>query len=317
MNIKPKIAIIVPAYNEEMTISKVIENFYNKYPDAFYYVVDNNSTDKTSLYAKKTFDRLNCKGEIIFESKQGKGNAIKNAFMNIDADVYVMVDADLTYSENDLERMLKMVVDDKYDICVGDRHSDKVYKKINKRKFHGFGNSLVRILVNILFKSKLRDIMSGYRVFNKFFVKNFPIMSKGFEIETEMTLHSLDKNFKIIEVPISYRDRPEGSYSKLNTFLDGFKVIRTIFMIFKDYKPFLFFSFLSFLSLIFGLLVGMPVIIEFINTQYITKVPSAILASGLMIISILFFGIGLILDSFIKIHKYNYQLKLLEFKRFH
>jgi glycosyltransferase involved in cell wall biosynthesis len=309
-----RVALIIPAFNEEMTIKKVIEKFNNACPEAFIYVIDNNSSDKTNKYAKETLKKLKCKGEVFFEKRQGKGNALRRAFLNINADVYAIVDADLTYSEKDFKALLDPIINDECDMCVGNRHAKGIYSKINKRKFHNFGNNFVKGLVNLFFSSKLNDIMSGYRVFNNKFVKNFPIISEGFEVETEMTLHALDKKFRILEVPISYTDRPDGSVSKLNTINDGAKVLKTIFVIFKDYKPFIFFSVLSFLLFIFGFLIGLPVVIEFIKTKYITKVPSAILASGLMIISMLFFTVGCILDSIIKLHRYNYELQLLHFE---
>ena len=309
-----KVALIIPAFNEELTIRDVIKRFHNIYPELYIYIVDNNSNDSTNKYSKEILNKLECKGGVIFEKKQGKGNALRKAFMEIDADIYAIVDADLTYSEKDFNSLMDPVINDECDMCVGNRHAKGIYSKINIRRFHNFGNNFVKSLVNLFFKSKLNDIMSGYRVFNKKFVKNFPILSEGFEIETEMTLHALDKKFRIKEVPISYKERPEGSISKLNTINDGFKVIKTIFIIFKDYKPFIFFSILSILLFVFGLWIGIPVVIEFIKTRFITKVPSAILASGLMIISILFFTVGCILDSVIKLHRYNYELQLLHFE---
>lgn len=309
-----KVALIIPAYNEELTIKEVIKKFHGKYPEAYIYIVDNNSSDKTNKYSKEIFNKLRCKGDVIFEKRQGKGNALRKAFLEIDADIYVIVDADLTYSERDFNSLVDPVINDECDMCVGNRHAQGIYSKINKRKFHNFGNIFVKGLVNLFFNSKLNDIMSGYRAFNRKFIKNFPIISEGFEIETEMTLHALDKRFRIKEVPVSYSDRPDGSVSKLNTINDGIKVLKTIFTIFKDYKPFSFFSILSFLLFGFGLFMGLPVIIEFIKTKYITKVPSAVLASGLMIISILFFTVGCILDSIIKLHRYNYELQLLHFE---
>lgn len=309
-----KMVIIIPAYNEELTIKEVITNFYYLYPEAYFYIIDNNSNDNTSKYSNEIINKLGCKGCILVEKRQGKGNALRRAFMEIEADIYVMVDADLTYSEKDLNNLIEPIINNECDMCVGNRHAEGLYSKINKRKFHNFGNNFVKNLVNKFFNSKLNDIMSGFRAFNKRFVKNFPILSEGFEIETEMTLHALDKKFRIKEIPISYKDRPEGSTSKLNTINDGVKIIKMIFTIFKDYKPFIFFTILSFILFFLGLLIGLPVIIEFIKTRYITKVPSAVLASGLMIISILFFTVGFILDSIIKLHRYDYELKLLHFE---
>jgi hypothetical protein len=200
-------------------------------------------------------------------------------------------------------------------MTVGDRLSNLTYAKENKRLFHNFGNNLVRYLINLLFGAKLRDIMSGYRAFNKFFVKTISVLSKGFEVETEMTLHCLDKRFLIKEIPIIYKDRPEGSESKLNTFTDGIKVLKTIIWIFKDYKPLVFFGILSLVFFILGLLIGSAPIMEFIRERYVYKIPSAILATGLMLFSVLFFSIGLILDTVEKFYKANYELTLTTLKR--
>ncbi|MFA5878924.1 MAG: glycosyltransferase family 2 protein [Candidatus Margulisiibacteriota bacterium] len=309
---KYKLAIIIPAYNEAQTIKAVLTQFHNEYPEADFFVIDNNSVDSTSKIAAETLEELKANGSIIFEPRKGKANAVRRAFIEIKADVYVLVDADLTYFANDLAALIEPIVTNKADLVVGDRLSKGDYHKENKRRFHGFGNNLVKFLINFLFRTKLNDIMSGYRVFNNFFVKNFSILSEGFELETEMTLFALDKKFRIKEIPINYQDRPCGSESKLNTFSDGFKVIKAIILIFKDYKPFVFFSFLSFAFLLIGFLIGFPVIIEFINTDYITKVPSAILASGLMILSFLSFSIALILDTVVKHNRIYYELNLLK-----
>lgn len=306
-----KLAIIIPAYNEAQTIETVVSQFYREYPDADLYVIDNNSTDNTAQIASDTFKKLKAKGSIIFEPRKGKANAVRRAFIEIKADIYVLVDADSTYFAEDLKLLINPIIMNEADLVVGDRLSKGVYHQENKRMFHNFGNNLVKFSINFLFKTKLNDIMSGYRVFNNFFVKNFSVLSEGFELETEMTLFALDKKFRIKEVPIKYQDRPHGSESKLNTFSDGFKVIKAIILIFKDYKPFVFFSFLSLIFLFLGFIIGLPVIIEFINTEYITKVPSAILASGLMILSFLAFAIALILDTVVKHNRIYYELNLL------
>ena len=226
---------------------------------------------------------------------------MKTAFNRIDADIYVMADADHTYFGHDLEKMLLPVASGEYDLVVGNRFTDSGYEKENKRMFHNFGNNLVRKIINSLFNADLKDIMSGYRVLSKNFVKNYPIMCEGFEIETEMTLHCLDKRFNIIEVPITYKDRIEGSISKLNTFKDGFRVLKTIFNIFKDYRPLLFFSILICNIFYCWCITGIEPVMEFIEFQYVYKVPSAILATGLMIFSLLFFAIGLILGHDCKV----------------
>ncbi len=307
-------AIIIPAFNEELTIEETIKRFHAECPEALIFIIDNNSNDKTNEIAKATINKLRCRGDVIFERRQGKGNAVRRAFLEVDADIFVMVDADLTYSEKDLYKLLKPVINKECDMCIGNRHENGNYFKANKRRYHNFGNNLVKNFINLIFRSNLNDIMSGFRVFNRFFVKNFPILSEGFEIETEMSLHALDKKFKLKEIGINYNERPKDSISKLRTIKDGTKVIKTIISIYKDYKPLLFFGFISILFLFSGLIIGFPVLIEFFKTLYITKVPSAILASGLIIISVLLCGIGIILDSVVKYHRYDYELKLLHYK---
>ena len=300
-----KIAILIPCYNEELTISKVIQDFKVELPNAKIYVYDNNSIDKTAKIAKEN-------GAIVKkEYRQGKGNVVRSMFMDIDADIYVMIDGDDTYPSSFVSDLIKPIENGEADIVIGDRHSNGTYKDENKRALHNFGNNLVKCLINTIFKSDLKDIMTGYRVFNKKFVKNMPINSSGFEIETEMTLHTLDKKFLIKEIPIEYRDRPEGSYSKLNTYSDGMKVLKTILWVFKDYKPLAFFSLFSLMFFIFGLVAGLPVIIEFYNTSSVLKIPSAILAVGLMIVSMLSLFSGFILDTIVKQHREDYNLQLM------
>lgn len=299
-----KIAVIIPCYNEELTIAKVVNDFKKELPEAEIYVIDNNSTDNSNKLAKQA-------GAIVIkEPRQGKGNVIRSSFREIEADIYVMVDGDDTYPAYQVKELIEPIKQKEADMVVGNRHANNRYKQENKRAFHTFGNNLVKKLINSLFSTKLEDIMSGYRAFNNLFVKNFPINSSGFEIETEMTLHALDKRFLIKEIPIEYKDRPAGSYSKLNTFKDGFRVLKTILWVFKDYKPLIFFSLVSFLFLILGLLVGMPVIVEFMETRYISKIPSAILATGFMLISVVSLFSGFILDTIVKQHKENYELWL-------
>ena len=201
-------------------------------------------------------------------------------------------------------------------MCIGDRLSNGTYQKENKRPFHEFGNNLVKKSINVLFKTDLKDIMTGYRVFNKKFVKNMPVMTNKFEIETEMSLYALDKGFVIKEIPILYRDRPEGSVSKLNTVSDGLKVLKTIFKMYKDYKPLRFFSYIAIILFLIGLIVGLPVIIEFFKTKYITKVPSAILATGLVTLSVIIAQCGVILDTVVRLNRENYQLSLLKYKQY-
>ena len=297
-----KIAVLIPAYNEEVTIKKVVEDFRKELPDADIYVYNNNSKDKTEELAKEA-------GAIVVrEYKQGKGNAVRSMFRDIEADIYIMVDADDTYPANEVHPLIEEVREGKADMVIGDRLSNGTYGKENKRNFHGFGNALVKNTINMIFKAKLNDIMTGYRVFNRDFVKNFPVLSKGFEIETEMTFHALDRNYRIVEIPITYRDRPEGSVSKLNTFSDGFRVIKTIIKTFKNYKPLIFFSLIALVLVILGLACGIPVIIDFAKTGLVSKFPSAILATGLVICAALSFSVGVILDTLVMQHKQNLEI---------
>ncbi len=299
-----KIAVLIPCYNEELTIEKVIKDFKKELPNADIYVYDNNSKDKTAEIAKKN-------GAIVkHEYRQGKGNVVRSMFRDVDADIYVMVDGDDTYPAEEVHKLIKPIVEGKADMVIGDRLTNGTYQKENKRHFHEFGNNLVRKSINILFKTNLKDIMTGYRVFNKIFVKNMPVMSPKFEIETEMSLHALDKKFIIKEIPIVYRDRPAGSVSKLNTVSDGIKVVETIIKMFKDFKPRQFFWIISLIFIILGLIVGIPVIIEFIKTSYITKVPSAVLATGIMIFALITAQCGVILDTVVKQNRENYELQL-------
>jgi len=309
-----KIAIVLPAFNEETTIDATIRSFFKELPSAFIWVINNNSTDLTHFNALTTFNSLGCNGGVIFENMKGKGNAVRRAFRDIDADVYVIADADLTYPANRVHDLIAPILSNSADMVVGDRHSSGHYLAENKRLFHGLGNLLVKELVNMLFNSNLKDIMSGYRVFNRFFVKNYPILVEGFEIETDMTLHALDKRFRIFEIPIEYKDRPVGSFSKLNTISDGISVLLTIARILRYYRPMVFFGFSSVLIACFGLITAIPVFIDWIEHRYIYHVPLAILATGLEIISIILFAIGLILDSISHHNKCLFETQTLNSK---
>lgn len=283
------IAILIPCFNEEVTIAKVIRDFKSKLPTATVYVYDNNSTDNTATIAKT-------EGAVVVkEKRQGKGFVVASMFLDIDADLYLMVDGDDTYPAASVYDLVNPIINQKADMVVGTRLGR--FDHGSFRPLHIFGNRLVIALVNFLFGSNLTDIMSGYRAFNKRFVKSVPILSKGFELETQMTLQALYHEFVITEVPISYSKRPEGSFSKLSTFSDGAKVIITIFDILKAYRPFLFFFLSSLLFSLFGLIVGSIPIIEFLQTGKIEHFPSAILASGLMIFAFIAFAIGIILDA--------------------
>ncbi|MCA1010840.1 glycosyltransferase family 2 protein [Halobacillus halophilus] len=304
-----RIAVLLPCYNEEQTIGAVIEDFRKELPDADIYVYDNNSKDRTSEVAREH-------GAIVKkEFRQGKGHVVRSMFRDIDADYYVMADGDRTYPARFVHQLLEPLKNQEANIVIGDRLSNGTYVEENKRKFHNLGNNMVRGLINFLYKSDLKDIMTGYRAFDRLFVKSMPVMSPGFEIETEMTIHTLDKRFMIREIPIEYKDRPEGSESKLNTLSDGYKVINKIFTLFKEYKPMLFFSFWSILFLVFGLIAGVPVIIEFWETGFIDKIPSAILAVGLVILSVLSFACGLILDTVAANFKKQFEWELNKIKQ--
>lgn len=295
-----KIAVLIPCYNEELTVEKTVSDFKRVLPNADIYVYNNNSKDRTKELALKA-------GAIVKdEYRQGKGAVVRSMFRDIDADVYIMVDGDDTYPAEEVEGLIAPVLEGKADMAIGDRLSSTYYTE-NKRPFHNFGNSLVKGLINFLFKSDLNDIMTGYRSFSKKFVKCMPVMSDGFQIETEMTIFALTNNMQVVNVPITYRDRPEGSESKLNTFSDGFKVLLTLFNLFKDNRPFLFFGCLSLIIFIVGLIVGVPVIDEFIKTAYITKVPSAVLAAALMINSFLLLSVGIILDAIKNEKRYLFE----------
>ncbi|MCM3065450.1 glycosyltransferase family 2 protein [Priestia flexa] len=299
-----KIAVLIPCYNEEVTIGKVIDDFKQELPEADIYVYDNNSKDKTSEIAL-------AHGAIVKkELKQGKGNVVRSMFQDIDADCYVMVDGDDTYPAEFVHQLIEPIRNKEANMTIGDRLSNGTYFEENKRPFHNFGNNLVRSLINKLYKSNITDIMTGYRAYDKLFVKSIPVMSPGFEIETEMSLHALDKRFRLKEIPIDYRDRPEGSESKLNTFSDGYKVLKMIFTLFKEYKPLQFFSLWTLLFLVAGLAVGTPVVYEFFKTGFITKVPSSILATGLILLGVLSFVSGLILDTIASLNRKQYELEL-------
>ncbi|MCM3772998.1 glycosyltransferase family 2 protein [Priestia aryabhattai] len=299
-----KVAVLIPCYNEEVTIGKVIDDFKRELPSADIYVYDNNSKDRTSEIALEH-------GAIVKkEFKQGKGNVVRSMFQEIDADCYVMVDGDDTYPAEFVHQLIEPIRNREANMVIGDRLSNGTYFEENKRAFHNFGNNLVRSLINRLYKSNIKDIMTGYRAYDKLFVKSIPVMSPGFEVETEMSLHALDKRFHLKEIAIDYRDRPEGSESKLNTFSDGFKVLRMIFTLFKEYKPLQFFSIWTVLFIVAGLAVGAPVLYEFFDTGFITKVPSSILATGLMVLGVLSFVCGLILDTIASLNRKQYELEL-------
>ncbi|MBR3270001.1 glycosyltransferase [Candidatus Saccharibacteria bacterium] len=304
---KNKIAVLIPCYNESKTIERVIRDYKKELPDADIYVYDNNSTDDTAKIAKSA-------GAIVRqEHRQGKGNVVRSMFKDIEADCYLMIDGDGTYPADSAKKMCKMVLDDGVDMVIGDRLSSTYFKE-NKRRFHGFGNKLVRFLINMIFRSHIKDIMTGERAFSRDFVKTFPVLSKGFEIETEMTIHALDKNFYIEEIPVSYKDREEGSESKLNTVGDGAKVIMTIARLFEEHKPMLFFGILSFILVILALILGIPVLVEYFDTGMVPKFPSLIVAGFLAIIAVMMAICGIILQVVVRKHKELFELNLINLK---
>ena len=303
-----KIAVLIPCYNEEKTIEKVIKGIKKELPKAKIYVYDNNSTDKTSKIAKKN-------GAIVrYEPLQGKGNVIRRMFREIDAECYLMVDGDNTYDPKASKKLTDLVLKDKVDMAIGDRLSSTYFKE-NKRRFHNFGNKIVRFLINKLFKSHINDIMTGYRAFSYDFVKTFPILSKGFEIETEMTIHALDKNFNVSEIPILYKDRERGSESKLNTYRDGFRVIKTILRLFKEYKPMIFFGVLSFIFFGISLGFGIPVFVEYFKTHLVPRFPTLIFSGFMLMISLILLAIGIILEVVVKKHRQLFELNYLNLKK--
>ena len=303
-----KIAVLIPCYNESKTIEKVVKDYKKVLPEADIYVYDNNSSDGTDKIAAKA-------GAIVkYEYKQGKGNVIRSMFKQIDADCYLMIDGDDTYPKENAKEMCEYVLNGQADMVIGDRLSSTYFQE-NKRPFHNFGNKLVRGLINTLFKSNVRDIMTGYRAFSYDFVKTFPVLSKGFEIETEMTIHALDKNFLLKEIPVEYRDRPAGSVSKLSTYSDGFKVLKTIGRLFKEYKPTIFFGLFSLLFFIISLCFGIPVFIEYFKTGLVPRIPTLIFAGFMMIIALLLLVCGIILEVVVKKHRQLFELMLINTKK--
>lgn len=305
MEIPGKVAVLIPCYNEAITIGKVIDDFKQVLPQAEIYVYNNNSKDETAEIAR-------AHGAIVRnENRQGKGNVVRQMLRDIDADYYLMVDGDDTYPAEAAESLLAPLVENRADMTVGDRLSNGTYAKENDRAFHGLGNNLVRWLIKLIYGFEFSDVMTGYRGFNKVFAKTMPVLSPSFEIETELSIHAIDKRWRIEEVPIDYRDRPEGSVSKLSTFSDGWKVLMTIGSLFKDYKPLVLFTLLSLIFCVLGLIVGIPVVVEFAKTGLVPRLPSALLAVALIFIGILCLNCGLILDTVVKGYRKEYELDVL------
>lgn len=302
-----KIAVLIPCYNEAATIEKVVRDFRAALPEAVIYVYDNNSTDHTDEIARAA-------GAVVrYERRQGKGNVMRTMFRDIEAQCYLMADGDDTYPAQYAPQMVRAVLEEGADMVIGDRLSSTYFTE-NKRPFHNVGNVLVRKLVNYFFKGDIRDIMTGYRAFSRLFVKTYPVLSKGFELETEMSIHALDKNFRLVNIPVDYRDRPAGSQSKLNTYSDGAKVLATIFRLVKDYKPLAFFSTVALLLAALALVLFVPVFLDYLNTGLVPRFPTLIVAGFLFLGGLLTFCCGLILDTVIKKDRQNFELWLNLFR---
>lgn len=300
-----KTAVLIPCYNEESTIAKVVADFKQVLPHAEIYVYDNNSIDKTKEIALKA-------GAIVRqESMQGKGNVMRRMFREIDADCYIMVDGDDTYPAEIASRMEQMVLEEQADMVVGDRLSSTYFSE-NKRRFHNSGNRLVRSLIRRFWHTDIHDIMTGYRAMSRRFVKLYPVMSTHFEIETEMTIHALDKRFLIREIPIAYKDRPEGSVSKLNTFRDGIQVLRTIFTLFKEYRPLRFFGWLSLILAIVAIILFIPILIEYLKTGLVPRFPTLFVSLFLGLASLQSFFTGLCLDVIVTKDRKSYELLMIK-----
>lgn len=299
-----RIAVLIPCFNEAKTIGKVVSDFSRVLPEATIYVYDNNSTDGTDEIARAA-------GAVVrYEHQQGKGNVIRRMFQEIDAECYLMTDGDDTYPAESAPEMVKEVLENKADMVVGDRLSSTYFVE-NKRPFHNFGNSLVRSSINFLFRNDIKDIMTGYRAFSYRFVKTFPVLSKGFEIETEMSIHSVDKNMFVKNVVIDYRDRPEGSESKLSTYSDGFKVLLTIQRLFRNYRPAVFFGSIAVLLFVLSAAFFIPVLIEYSKTGLVERFPTLIVCGFVMVGSLLSFFAGQILKTINQKNRQDFEMQLI------
>ncbi|MEG0769418.1 MAG: glycosyltransferase family 2 protein [Ruthenibacterium sp.] len=301
-----EIAVLIPCYNEEKTVGKVVADYRAVLPEATIYIYNNNSTDGTLAIAQRL---AAADGHVVVrnEYRQGKGNVIRSMFRDITADCYLMIDGDDTYPAEDAPQMVEAVLTGRADMVIGDRLSSTYFTE-NKRPFHNFGNMLVRGLINGLFGAQVKDIMTGYRAFSRPFVKGFPVLSKGFEIETEMTIHAVDKNFLLVELPVAYRDRPDGSQSKLNTYSDGAKVLKTIVSLFKEYKPMAFFGLAALLLFAVAAVMFIPVLVEYTRTGLVPRFPTLIVSCVLGVCALLSLLVGVILDVEVKKHRQLYEL---------
>lgn len=298
------VAVLVPCYNEAPTIAKVVSDFRAALPEATIYVYDNNSTDGTADIAAAA-------GAVVRrESRQGKGNVVRSMFRDIDAEYYLMVDGDDTYPAESARSLCAPILAGEADMVVGDRLSNGTYAQQNARAFHGFGNDLVRAMIRWIYGYGFEDVMTGYRAMSRPFVKTFPVLSEGFQIETELSIHAVDRRWRIADVPVEYRNRPEGSVSKLNTVRDGLKVIAMIGTLFKDYRPLKFFSLVALLFCIGGLCAGIPVVTEYLATGLVPRFPTAILAVALMFMAALSLATGFILDAVAKVERKQWELRV-------
>jgi glycosyltransferase involved in cell wall biosynthesis len=302
-----KIAVLIPAYNEEKTIASVMLDFHKACPQAKQYIIDNNSADQTKAIIFEIIETHVINAEYIFEGKQGKGAAVRTGFRLIDADIIVLVDADCTYQASDLEMMLSLFEKSNADMLVGDRLSHGKYREQNKRLFHNFGNDLVRNIINYQYKSNINDVMTGYRIISGRFKNHYSVIYDGFQLETDMTIHALDKNLRIVEVPIQYLDRPDGSESKLSTYRDGVKVILAIVNLFRYYKPMIFFASISSILLMLSLTAGILPVKDYIDSGYVYHVPLAILASSLAVLAMLTAIAGVILDAIARNNRISFD----------
>lgn len=298
------VAVIVPCYNEALTIGKVVDDFARELPGATVYVYDNNSSDDTAKIAREH-------GAVVrFEPRQGKGNVCRQMFRDIEAVCYLMVDGDDTYDETKAKAMVEPILKGEADMTVGDRLSNGTYAEENKRAFHGFGNNLVRAMIKWIYGYSFDDVMTGYRGMSRAFVKTMPVLSEGFQIETEISIHAVDRRWRILDIPIVYRDRPEGSVSKLDTVGDGIRVIMMIGTLFKDYRPLKFFSLVSLVLFAIGLILGIPVIQEYLATGLVLRFPTAILVVAFMFLCGLALATGFILDSVAKVERKEWELQV-------
>lgn len=306
------VAILIPAYNEELTIKKVVLDFLEKVSsDDKVFVYNNNSTDNTLKILNSLLEKDEYKNKLVIknEYKQGKGNVIRRMFREINANIYVLVDADDTYDVNDLDKLISPIKNKNADMVIGDRLSSTYYSE-NKRPFHNFGNNIVRFFINSIFKTNIKDIMTGYRAMSYNFVKTCPILSKGFEVETEMTIHALQYNMNIDSEIINYKDRPEGSVSKLNTYGDGIKVIWTIIKLYKNNKPFSLFTKVSLVFLVLSIAFFIPVFITYIKTNLVPRIPTLVVCSIFFAVAVITFFIGIVLQTIAEESKKNFEYKL-------